>query len=82
MLKVRAAENYCAVILKSDSLSKCYQVGSCKNSQIVKMQNGVFGIDLSRTTGPESFGKDKEVLGVRKAWRENYEVLLKNPLSS
>jgi hypothetical protein len=53
-----------------------------KNSQIIKIQIGAFGIDLSRTTGPWSSWKDKKALGVRKVWHENYEALLKNLVSS
>jgi len=80
VLKVRAAENFCAVILKSNDLQKCYQVGNCKNSQTIKLVNGAFGIDLSRTTGPEALWKNKEVIGVRKEWRIGYNVLLKHIL--
>ena len=80
VLKVRAAENFCAVILKSKDLQKCYQVGNCKNSQTIKLVNGAFGIDLSRTTGPEALWKNKEGMGVRKEWRKGYNVLLKHIL--
>lgn len=77
VLKVRAAENFCAVILKSNEFNKCYQVGNCKNSQTINTLNGSYGIDLSRATGPEALWKNKEGLGVRKEWRKGYEELLR-----
>ena len=77
ILKVRAAENFCAVILNSENIKKCFQVGNNKNAQIVKMCGGKFGIDLSRTTGPEAIWKNKNLIGMRGEWRQNYEVLLR-----
>ena len=77
ILKVRAAENFCAVIFNSENIKKCFQVGNNKNSQIVKMCNGKFGIDLARTTGPEAIWKNKSQIGMRGDWRQNYEAILK-----
>ena len=77
ILKVRAAENFCAVILNSENIKKCFQVGNNKNAQIVKMCGGKFGIDLSRTTGPEAIWKNKNLIGMRGEWRQNYEALLR-----
>ena len=77
ILKVRAAENFCAVIFNSENIKKCFQVGNNKNTQIVKMCGGKFGIDLARTTGPEAIWKNKSQIGMRGDWRQNYEAILK-----
>ena len=76
ILRVRAAENFCAVVLNSKNIVKCFQVGKNKNSQIVQMDKNGFGIDLSRTTGPEAIWKNKNLIGMRGEWRNNYKVLL------
>ncbi|MDK2905036.1 MAG: hypothetical protein PWR12_1112 [Eubacteriaceae bacterium] len=76
ILKVRAAENYCIVILLSDQIDECIQVGMTKNVQIVKRVDGKYGLDLKRATGPESFWKNNQTIGVRKEWRNNYELLI------
>lgn len=69
-------ENYCAVILESDNINKCYQCGKNRTAQVVRAECGAFGIDIERTTGPESIWKDKE--GMRAAWRKNYEWLVEH----
>jgi len=33
-------------------------------------------LDLKRATGPESFWKNNQTIGVRKEWRNNYELLI------
>lgn len=76
ILKVRAMENFCAVILESDDLNKCYQCGKNRTSQVVRAVNGTFGIDLSRTSGPDTIWKNKT--DMRASWRKNYEWLIKN----
>jgi len=77
VLKIRSAENYSAVILHSPNLSACFQVGRNKSFQVVRREsNGEFGIDLSRTTGPEAIWKNKTLLQMRASWRDNYELLL------
>ncbi len=74
ILKVRAMENFCGVILESDKYNYCYQAGFTKTAQTVKAVDGYYGIDLSRTSGPESIWKNK--LGTKKSWRENFEWLI------
>ena len=75
ILKVRSMENYCAVILTSPSLTKCYQCGKTRNAQVVAAQDGQFGIDLERAGGPETIWKNKP--GMMKAeWRSNVEWLI------
>lgn len=74
ILKVRAMENYCAVILTSDNITKCYQCGNNRTSQVVKPENEQFGIDLKRTSGPESIWKNKQ--GMKACWRDNVEWLI------
>lgn len=76
VLKVRAMENFCAVVLESDNINKCYQCGKNRTAQVVRAENGAFGIDLDRTTGPEAIWKDKG--GMRASWRKNYEWLVEN----
>ena len=76
ILKVRAMENFCAVILESDDLNKCYQCGMNRTSQVVRAVDGEFGIDLNRTSGPDAIWKNKA--GMQASWRENYEWLVEN----
>lgn len=76
ILKVRAMENFCAVVFESAEGSKCYQCGKNRTAQVVKARDGIFGIDLDRTSGPEAIWKDKK--GTRKSWRKNYEWLVQN----
>ena len=72
VLKVRAIENYCAVILESDSFNKCYQSTYCKDSQVIKpTPGGFFGIDPRRATGPKHTG-----LHQIKQWNPNIEFLV------
>ena len=71
VLKVRAVENLCAVILESDKYNKCYQCTYCKDSQIIKPIKGFFGLDLRRTNGPKHTG-----LHQNKQWNQNIEYLI------
>ena len=74
ILKVRAMENFCAVVMASENITKCFQCGRNRTAQVVKQENGRFGIDLSRTGGPETIWKNKE--GMRASWRDNIEWLI------
>lgn len=76
ILKVRAMENFCAVILESCNMNKCYQCGKNRTAQVVKAVNGYWGIDLERTSGPEAIWKNK--YGIRASWRKHYEWLVEN----
>ena len=76
ILKVRAMENYCAVILSSENLRKCYQCGNNRTAQVVKEDDGKFGIDLSRTGGPETIWKNKQYM--KASWRKNIEWLIRS----
>lgn len=60
ILKVRATENFCAVILKSDIENQCYQCGNNRTAQLIKPDNGNYGPDLLRTGGPEVIWKIKK----------------------
>lgn len=73
VLKVRSMENYCAVLLESDIYNKCYQCGNNRTAQVVKMVNGKYGLDLDRTTGPETIWKNKD--NMKASWRYGYELL-------
>lgn len=76
VLKVRSMENFCAVILESQNINKCYQCGKNRTAQVVKVVNEMFRIDLERTSGPEAIWKNKQ--GMRASWRKNYEWLVNN----
>lgn len=80
ILKSRAAENFCAVILLSNIKNQCIQVGLNKNIQLVKYENNKYGIDFKRATGPESFWKNNKTIGVKAKWRDTYERLLNSML--
>ena len=69
-------ENFCAVILESKNINKCYQCGKKRTAQVVKAIDGSWGIDLDRTSGPEAIWKNKQ--GMRESWRTNYEWLVEN----
>lgn len=74
LLKTRAMENFCAIILESKNINKCYQCGKNRTAQIVKAVNGLYGIDLNRTSGPEAIWKNKT--GMKASWRTNFEWLV------
>jgi predicted amidohydrolase len=71
VLKVRAMENYCVVIMESAGFSKCYQCTNYKTSQVVKPTNGFFGVDLRRAIGPKRTG-----LHNSEKWNSNIELLI------
>ena len=73
VLKVRAMENFCAVILESDTITKCYQTGSNRTAQVIQSEDGMYGLDLGRMTGPEAIWKNKN--GMKAKWRENFAWL-------
>lgn len=77
VLKVKAMENFCAVLLESNVVNNCYQTGKSRSSQVVKATDGKYGLDLSRMTGPESIWKNKSGR-FRAAWRDKYEWLISN----
>jgi hypothetical protein len=71
VLKARAMENYCAVLLKSDLITMCYQTSKNKTSQVLKAANDCFGLDLSRMKGPETIWKGNF------RWKNGYQWLSK-----
>ncbi len=75
ILKVRSMENFCAVIVESDNVNKCYQCGKNRTAQVLKSANGQFEIDIDRTTGPEAIWKNKSG-NMKACWRENVEWLI------
>lgn len=74
VLKVRAMENFCAVILESPNRKYCYQTGNNRTAQVVPAENGYYGIDIARTSGPEAIWKNKQ--GMKLEWRKNFEWLV------
>ena len=76
VLKVRATENFCAVILSSQNIIQCIQSGKNRTAQVVENENGKYGLDLSRTGGPEVIWKNKR--GMKKSWRKGFEFLIGN----
>lgn len=77
VIRTRAAENFCACLLISDLITQCIQVGLAKNTQLVALTDQGFGIDLSRTTGPEALWQNKGIPRMRASWRMNYEKLVR-----
>ena len=75
VLKVRSMENFCAVILESANINNCYQCGRNRTAQVLKSENGMYGIDLDRASGPEAIWKNKGA-GMKACWRENFEWLI------
>lgn len=71
VLKVRAVENLCAVILESDNVCRCYQCTNYKTSQVIKPAKGYFGLDLKRTHGPKHTG-----LHHKNQWNSNIQFLV------
>lgn len=78
VLKVRSMENFCAVILAANNMAKCFQCGNVRSAQVVKSENGKFGIDLSRTGGPETIWRNKSDGMTKASWRENVEWLIES----
>lgn len=74
ILKVRSMENFCAVLLDSPKIKKFYQCGKNRTAQVVKSENGMYGLDLSRTSGPEAIWRNKH--GMKACWRDNIEYLI------
>lgn len=73
ILRVRAMENYCAVILTSNNINMCYQASQNRGSQIIAINKAYeFGLDLDRTKGPELVWKKAP-----ETWRKGYEKLIK-----
>ena len=79
ILRVRAMENFCAVLVTSKNIIDCYQSGKCKTSQILAPSRGFYKIDLNRAGGPESIWANQ--WGTNKRWRKNVEYLI-NELST
>lgn len=75
VLKVRAMENFCAVILESDLVNNCYQTGKNRTAQVVLPTDECkYEIDLDRMSGPESIWKNKR--GMKASYRKNIELLI------
>ena len=78
ILKVRSAENFCAVAIFSNRFAECFQVGNNKNIQIIECQGGKFGLDFNRMTGPEAIWQNKSTsVSMRRSWRNGYKNLIK-----
>lgn len=79
ILKVRAMENYCAVLLLTTNCNKCYQTTYNRNPQVLKPIDNIYGFDLIRMTGPELIWKNKKKYGsymMKKSWRKGFEKLI------
>ena len=74
VLKVRAMENFCAVVLQSPNIKHCYQTGNNRTAQVIPVEDRYYGIDISRTSGPEAIWKNKQ--GMKSEWRKNFEWLI------
>ncbi|WP_455581850.1 carbon-nitrogen hydrolase family protein [Dysosmobacter sp.] len=78
ILKVRAMENFCAVILESEHINHCYQTGNNRTAQVVQAINGSYGIDLDRTSCGDAIWRNKLGGQMKAVWRCNYEWLVRN----
>ena len=74
VLRVRSMENFCAVMLVSPEMTKCFQCGDNRTSQVIRKIDGRYRLDLRRMGGPNVIWKNK--FGMRTAWRRGYEWLL------
>ena len=74
VLKSRATENFCAVLLISNNITKCYQSTKAKDSQVLKLENNKYIVDLKRMGGPESIWRGKS--DMKSKWRKGYEELI------
>lgn len=74
VLRVRSMENFCAVMLVSPEITRCFQCGCNRTSQIIRRINGKYRLDLSRMGGAEVIWKNKR--GMRAEWRRGYETLI------
>lgn len=68
-------ENFCALIVESENINNCYQSGKNRTSQVLEPEDGIYRIDLTRTSGPEAIWKNKAA-GMKASWRENFEWLI------
>ena len=75
VLKVRSMENFCAVIVESKNINNCYQCGKNRTAQVLESENGMYGVDLDRASGPEAIWKNKGAQ-MKAGWRENFEWLI------
>ena len=74
VLKVRAMENFCAVLLDSPNITMCYQCGDNRTSQVIEGFDGNYILDLDRMGGPETIWKNKN--GMKAGWRKGFEELV------
>lgn len=74
ILRVRAMENFCAVVLFAPNKTMCYQCGDNRTSQIIENFNGSFILDTGRMGGPETIWKNKQ--GMNSKWRPAFEELI------
>lgn len=76
ILKTRTTENYVTVILESDNINKCYQPTNNKDAQVIHPENGKYGIEIKRASGPEALWTNKKLM--KKEWRKGFEIIIKN----
>ena len=74
VLRVRSMENFCAVMFVSPEMTKCFQCGDNRTSQVIRKIDGRYRLDLRRMGGPDVIWKNKS--GMRAAWRRGYEWLV------
>ena len=74
VLRVRAMENYCAVLMVSPEMTKCFQSGDNRTSQYILKIDGKYRLDLKGMGGRKTICKNKD--GMRASWRSGYEQLI------
>lgn len=75
VLRVRAMENFCVVILEGGDINICLQSTNIKESQVIEPKDGYYNVALARAKGPENIWKNKKN-ETKSKWREGYEFLI------
>jgi hypothetical protein len=75
ILKVRAMENFCAVLLESDNENNCYQTGLNKTAQILKPIDGIWIRPHAHVSRKQS-GKTKD--GLQGVMATNFTWLVES----
>ena len=78
--EVRAMENFCAVVLQSPNIKHCYQTGNNRTAQVIPVEDRYYGIDISRTSGPEAIWKNKQ--GMKSEWRKILKWLIEQVITA
>lgn len=84
LLKLRALENHCAVILEGAAECCAYQVTPAHTVQELQNTEEGFALDFSRMTGPASIWKNKvsgDRIRCRASWRKSFQCLIQRAVA-